>query len=165
MTTMTESLPPPPSEPSEGRSNFDVRRIVLIASGALIGLIVLLFVVALVLTLVTGGDFAATIRVIRDLVIIFLALEGILIVLSVAILALQVARLVNLLQTEVKPILENTQETVKTAQGTVQFMSENLTEPVIRASGFLAGTSILFSNLFGIRRAVRHTQERGDREA
>lgn len=163
--TTTESLPTPtPAEPS-GRSNFDVRRIVLIASAVLIGLIVLLFVVALVLTLATGGDFAATIRVIRDLVIIFMALEGILIILSLAILALQVARLVNLLQTEVKPILENTQETVKTAQGTVQFMSENLTEPVIRASGFLAGSSVLLSNLFGIRRAVRHADKQREAEA
>ena len=140
-----------------------MRRIVLIASGALIGLIALLFILALVLTLVTHGDFAAIVRTIRDLVIIFLSLEGILIVLSVAILALQVARLVNLLQNEVKPILENAQDTVQTAQGTVEFMSENLTDPVIRASGFLAGASVMISNLFGIRRALnteRHTDEK-----
>ena len=153
-----------PASPG-GRSSFDVKRIVLIASAALIGLLVLLFVIALVLTLATGGDFAATIRIVRDLVIIFLALEGILIILSVAVLALQVARLVNLLQNEVKPILENTQETVKTAQGTVQFMSENLTTPVVRAGGFLAGASVLISNIFGIRRAVRHTEERREVEA
>ncbi len=137
----------------------------LIASAALIGLIVLLFAIALVLTLVTGGDFAATIRVIRDLVIIFLGLEGILIILSVALLALQVARLVNLLQNEVKPILENTQETVKTAQGTVEFMSNNLTEPVIRAGGFVSGMSVLVTNLFGIRRAMRHAEEQREVEA
>ena len=158
--------PTTPAQPNESApSGMNLRRIVLIASAALIGLIVLLFVIALVLTLVTGGDFAATIRVIRDLVIIFLALEGILIILSVAVLALQVARLVNLLQTEVKPILENTQETVKTAQGTVEFMSDNLTEPVIRASGFLAGMSVLVTNLFGIRRALRHAEERREVEA
>jgi len=66
---------------------------------------------------------------------------------------------VNLLQTEVKPILENTQETVKTAQSTVEFMSENLTEPVIRASGFLSGASVMITNLFGIRRAVRNSDD------
>jgi hypothetical protein len=137
----------------------------MIASGALIGLIVLLFVIALVLTLVTGGDFAAIVRVIRDLVIIFLALEGILIIMSLAILALQVARLVNLLQNEVKPILENAQETVKTAQGTVEFVGDNVAEPVIRASAFLTGASVLVTNLLGIRKAIRHVEERREVEA
>jgi hypothetical protein len=144
---------------------MDVKRIVLIASAALIGLIVLLFGIALVLTLVTDGDFASTIRVIRDLVLIVLGLEGILIIISLAVLALQIARLVNLLQSEVKPILDNAQETVKTAQGTVEFMGDNLTNPVIRASGFLAGASVLVTNLFGIRRAIQHTEERQEVEA
>jgi hypothetical protein len=44
-------------------------------------------------------------------------------------------------------------------------MSENLTQPVIRASGFVSGTSILISNLFGIRKAVRRTEERREVEA
>jgi hypothetical protein len=107
---MTDSPSIPATTVESPPSGMNVKRIVMIASGALIGLIVLLFVIALVLTLVTGGDFAAIVRVIRDLVIIFLALEGILIIMSVALLALQVARLVNLLQNEVKPILENAQE-------------------------------------------------------
>lgn len=159
------NMVPPALPNSESSSGFDMKRIVLIASAVLIGLIVLLFVLALVLTLVTNGDFAATIRIIRDLVIIFLALEGILIILSLAVLVLQVARLVNLLQNEVKPILVNTQETVKTAQSTVEFMSNNLTEPVIRASGFMTGATVLVTNLFGIRRALRRTEDRSEVEA
>lgn len=161
---MTNMAPPALPEP-ETSSGFDVKRIVIIASAALIGAIVLLFVIALILTLATQGDFAATIRIIRDLVIIFLALEGILIIVSVAVLTLQVAKLVNLLQNEVKPILINTQETVKTAQNTVEFMSENLAEPVIRASGFASGFSVMVRDLFGIRRAVRRAEERSEVEA
>lgn len=142
-------------------SSFNARRIVLIATGAIIGLIVFFFLLAL---LISTGDEALTdaIRIIRDLVIIFLALEGVLIILGLAVLTLQLARLVNLLQTEVKPILENTQETVKTAQGTVEFVGSNLAEPVIAASGFFAGMSVLVSNLFGIRRALKHIQEESD---
>ena len=146
---------PTTTTPAEPKPGLNLRRPVLIASAALIGLIVLLLVIALVLALATNGDFAAIIRTIRDIVIIFLALEGVLIVISLAVLVLQVARLVNLLQTEVKPILENTQETVKTAQGTVGFVSENVVEPVIHMQGFLAGLSVLLGNLFGIRRALR----------
>jgi hypothetical protein len=167
-TSPSPSALPPPTTPQEKASGggFDIRRIVIIASAALIGLFVLLFVVALILTLVSQGDFAATIRIIRDLVIIFLSLEGILIILSLAALTLQVARLVNLLQSEVKPILENTQETVKTAQTTVEFMSENITSPVIKASGFLAGASVLLGDIFGIRRVLRRSaQERRENES
>jgi hypothetical protein len=145
----------------QAERSFDIRRIVLIAVGVLIGLIVVLFLIALLIS--TGGDsLGNVVRVIRDLVIIFLALEGVLIILGLALLTLQVARLVNLLQTEVKPILENTQETVKTAQGTVEFVGNNIAEPVIAASGFFAGVSVLVTNLFGIRRALKHVQEELD---
>ena len=145
----------PQAEQSQG---FDIRRIVLIASGVIIGLIVVLFLIALLIS--TGGEsVGSVVRTIRDLVIIFLALEGVLIIFGLAVLTLQVARLVNLLQTEVKPILENTQETVKAAQGTVEFVGSNITEPIISASGFMAGVSVLFSNVFGIRRALKRIQE------
>ena len=161
---MSNMAPPALPEPQEV-SGFDVKRIVIIASAVLIGIVVVLFVLALVLTVATQGDFAATISTIRDLVIIFLALEGILIIISVAVLTLQVAKLVNLLQNEVKPILINTQETVKTAQNTVEFMSENIAEPVIRASGFATGFSVMVRDLFGIRRAIRRTEEQSEFEA
>jgi hypothetical protein len=165
---MTELAPPVQNNPtprppgSATVSGIDVRRIVIIASAVLIGLVVLLFLGALILTLVTGGNFADTIRVLRDLVIIFLSLEAILIILALAVLTLQVAQLVNLLQNEVLPILENTQETVLTAQSTVEFMSENLTSPVIKASGFVSGAAVLLTNVFGIRRALKRTEEPGE---
>ncbi|MBE2270076.1 MAG: hypothetical protein IAE80_17695 [Anaerolinea sp.] len=152
----------PQTEQAEG-SKFNLQRIAIIAAGVLIGLVILLFVIALLLS--TAGDSVGNIiRIIRDLVIIFLALEGVLIILGLALLTLQVARLVNLLQTEVKPILENTQETVKTAQGTVEFVGSNITEPLIAAGGFFAGASVLVNNLFGIRRALKHIETEGDHE-
>lgn len=162
---MTVTPPAPSTTEEPAPSGMNIQRLVLIASAALIGLIVLLFGIALVLTLATQGNFAEIIRVIRDLVIIFLGLEGILIIISLAVLALQVARLVNLLQSEVKPILENAQETVKTAQGTVEFVGDNLVDPVIRGKGFLAGASVLVTNVFGIRRAIRHVEEQREVEA
>jgi hypothetical protein len=56
-------------------------------------------------------------------------------------------------------------ETVKTAQGTVEFVGDNVAEPVIRASAFLTGASVLVTNLFGIRKAIRHVEERREVEA
>jgi uncharacterized protein YoxC len=93
-------------------------------------------------------------------VIIILALQGIVIVVALAVLILQVARLINLLQNEVIPILENTKDTLNTAKGTVEFVSSNVTEPLLRASAFTAGLRVLFSEVGGIRRAIRREQER-----
>ena len=87
--------------------------------------------------------------------LIFLALEGILIVLALAVLIVQVARLINLLQNEVKPVLKNTQETLNTARGTVEFVSDTVTRPVVQASAFFAGASVMTRNLLGIRRALK----------
>lgn len=149
------------SEPSTKTSTDRLRRSVMIGVVVLFGVLILLFVIALVLSVAGGDSFAGFVRVIRDLVIIFMALEGVLIILALAILILQIARLMNLIQTEVKPMLDNTQATISTMRGTVEFMSENLAEPVARASGFLAGFSVLTGNLFGIRKALKRAQQDG----
>ena len=49
------------------------------------------------------------------------------------------ARLINLLQNEIKPILYSTNETVSTLRGTAAFLSDNLAEPVIKLNEYLAG--------------------------
>ncbi|GEM_PF-407985 len=140
-------------------SGKGLQRVVLIAAGGLIGLIVLLFLLAIGLAVFTNVEQSgAVIRLIRDLVIIFLGLEGILIILSLSILVLQIARLIGLLQTEIKPILENTQQTVKTAQTTVEFVSENVTQPIIRISGFISGASVLIGNLMGLKKVISRTK-------
>ncbi len=136
---------------------------VVIGVVVLFGILILLFILALVFSLIGGDSFATVVRVIRDLVIIFLALEGALIVLALAILILQIARLVNLLQSEVKPILDNTQSTLTTLRGTVEFMSENLTQPIVKASGFFASITTLTSSAFGLRRALKRAEQ--DRRA
>lgn len=81
----------------------------------------------------------ATTATIRDIFIIFLAFESLLIGAALVILILQIASLINLIQNEVKPILKSTSETVNTLRGTTQFLSENLVEPVIKLNAYLAG--------------------------
>lgn len=144
-----------PTPVAETQASPGLRRIIMIAAGALIGVIVLTFIIAVIFALIDVEGAAPVVRMIRDLFVIFLALEGILIVLALAILILQVARLIALLQNEVKPILLNTQETVRTAQTTVRFVGENVTRPAIAINAFLAGAGVVVTNLFGIRRALR----------
>lgn len=76
---------------------------------------------------------------IRDIFIIFMALESLVIGVALIILIAQVATLINLLQNEVRPILEATNETVKTLRGTTAFLGEHLAEPVIQLNSYLAG--------------------------
>jgi uncharacterized membrane protein YcjF (UPF0283 family) len=76
---------------------------------------------------------------IRDIFIIFMAFESLIIGAALIILVIQVASLINLLQNEIKPILKATTDTVNTLRGTTEFLSENLVEPVIKLNSYLAG--------------------------
>lgn len=111
--------------------------------GAVIGLIA---GVVIVLALVVGGIVlllqpGTDTGRIRDIFIIFMALESLVIGLALIILIVQIARLINLLQNEIKPIVDSTNETVSTLRGTTRFLSDNLVEPVIKLNEYLAGLS------------------------
>ncbi|MCX8062438.1 MAG: DUF1418 family protein [Anaerolineales bacterium] len=76
---------------------------------------------------------------IRDIFIIFMGLEFLLLGVALIILILQLARLINLIQNEIKPILDSTNETVNTLKGTTAFLSDNLVEPVMKLNEYIAG--------------------------
>lgn len=88
---------------------------------------------------------------IRDIFIIVVALESLVIGIALIILIVQLASLINLLQNEVKPILNATNETVNTLRGTAEFLGENVVEPVIKLNGYMAGLTRMLE-LMGIRR-------------
>ena len=88
---------------------------------------------------------------VRDIFIIFMALESFLVGAALIVLIIQLASLINLLQNEIKPILQSTSETVNTLRGTTEFLSENLVEPVIKLNSYLAGLKKFF-DLLGIIR-------------
>ncbi len=100
------------------------------------GLVILALIIASVVFLLNPGTDTARFR---DVFIIFMALESIIIGLVLIILVVQLARLINLLQNEIKPILDSTNETVSTLRGTTQFLSDNLAEPVIKLNEYFAG--------------------------
>lgn len=83
----------------------------------------------------------------RDVFIIFMALESLVIGAALVILITQMSILINLIQNELKPILTSTNDTVSTLRGTVVFLSDNLVEPVMKMNEYLAGIKRL-SDLF-----------------
>ena len=88
---------------------------------------------------------------IRDIFIIFMALESLLIGAALVILIVQFASLINLLQNEVRPILDATNETVNHLRGTAEFLGENVVQPVIKLNGYLAGMQRMLE-LLGVKK-------------
>ena len=87
---------------------------------------------------------------IRDVFIIVVALETLVIGVALIVLVVQLASLINLLQNEVRPILQATNETVNTLRGTAEFLGENVVEPVIKLNGYLAGLKRMLE-LLGVK--------------
>jgi hypothetical protein len=136
MTTPTpETSEPTPLEEAAQREAERRQRTIVIT--AIIFLIVLIAaIVAAVIGLLQPN---APTEKIRDIFIIFMALESLLIGAALIILIVQFASLINLLQNEVRPILDATNETVNHLRGTTEFLGENVVEPVIKLNGYLAG--------------------------
>ncbi|MCA9930586.1 MAG: hypothetical protein KC419_19010 [Anaerolineales bacterium] len=92
---------------------------------------------------------AQSIEAVRDIFIIFLALESCLFGIAFLILLVMIIRLVNMLEFEIKPLLEKTNDTVGTIRGTTNFVSENVVQPVTRARVQVAGVTRALKVLFG----------------
>jgi len=86
----------------------------------------------------------------RDIFIILVALESLVIGIALVVLLIQMASLINLLQNEVRPILDATSETVNNLRGTAEFLGESVVEPVIKLNGYLASLRRVLE-LMGIR--------------
>jgi hypothetical protein len=130
-------------------SQEDLRRRQLAIAGAIVGAI---FLLALLVTLVIFLALPDTnTERIRDIMIIVMALEFMFLGVALLVLIVQLATLLNMLQNEILPIVESTNETANTLRGTTEFLSENLTEPVIKLNQYLAGLMRL-TELIGITR-------------
>ncbi len=151
--TAQDPAPTPPQETARGRAWYFWP---LVGLGAIVGVFIVGLVGALAVALLADPDDAALwVGIIRDVFIIILALEGMFMGLALIVLVLQVAALVNLLQSEVQPIVDNANKTVSTVRGTAEFVSQNVVEPVVKFGAFTAALGGIAREMFGIRRALR----------
>lgn len=139
----------------EENQEWTFTRAVIFGTTLFIGLVALFFVFALILALTNPEGAGGIIEVIRDVVITVLALQVIFIIGAVAILLIQLARFINLLLNETKPILQNTQEATRTVKTSAEFVGKNAVGPIIRAQAFLAGLWIFISELTKINRLIK----------
>lgn len=122
--------------PSTLEEKAELKRQRLTLAGIAIGVLIILAL--MILAVIYLAKPSTPTDKIRDIFIIFMALEFLLLGLALIILIVQLATLINLLQNEVKPILESTNETANTLRGTAVFLSENLTGPVIKLNEYIA---------------------------
>jgi len=142
----TPQTPAPEELAAQGKQEKQMKRtMVAVVIGAVILLALLGTAIYFLLQPATPTDK------IRDIFIIVVALESLVIGVALVVLIVQMASLINLLQNEVRPILKATTETVNNLRGTAEFLGENVVEPVIKLNGYLAGIYRMLE-LMGIRK-------------
>lgn len=151
MPNSTESAPQPPpaltpEQLAEMRAQERKQKQIMAGVIAVVVLLVALLGVAIYFLL----QPATPTDKIRDVFIIVVALETLVIGVALIVLIVQLASLINLLQNEVRPILHATSETVNTLRGTAEFLGENVVEPVIKLNGYLAALKRMLE-LLGIK--------------
>jgi hypothetical protein len=140
---MREELPDEgPVTPTPAQTGRQRSRQTLYIGLAILALVILIVGIAIAVAYMVQNP--AQTELLRDIVIILMALEFLLLGLALLVLVVQIARLTALLENEIRPILDTTNETLNTLRGTTTFLSDNLVQPVIKAN----------SSISAVRRAI-----------
>lgn len=91
---------------------------------------------------------------IRDVAIVLLALESLVIGVLLALTLIQIRKLVRLLREEIAPMLDAASQTLDTVNGTASFVSQNVVTPLIKVSSYSAGAVQTLRSLFLIGRKL-----------
>jgi hypothetical protein len=121
-----------------------------------LGIFILILVVALFIGLIVLGIFYLTnhpsqAATIRDAFVILLALESLVVGVALVILIIQIASLINLINNDIRPVVEETRETLNIVKGTSTFIGDQLVKPVIKLNSYAAGL-IKLVELFSLRK-------------
>ncbi|HUS93615.1 MAG TPA: hypothetical protein VMZ24_00375 [Patescibacteria group bacterium] len=108
-----------------------------IVGGVLILIVLAIGTLALILYL--AANYAPELEAVRDVFIIALAFESCIFGIVLVLMLIMLIRLVNTVEFEIKPILEQTNQTVNTVRGTSTFVSKNVVGPVVKTTSFLVG--------------------------
>lgn len=138
-TPNTKSAPPPTAQELAVIREAERKQKAAIAGGIAFVVLIVAMLGTAIYFLMRPETPAENVGRIRDIFIIVVALESLIIGVALIVLIVQLASLINLIQNEVRPILNATNDTVNTLRGTAEFLGENVVEPVIKLNGYLAG--------------------------
>jgi len=111
--------------------------VIILAIGMIVGILYL------------AATYPAELEALRDVFIIALALESCIFGVVLMLMLIMLIRLVNTVEFEIKPILEQTNETIGTVRGTSIFISKGVIRPVVKATSYMAGVRRGAQALFG----------------
>ena len=97
---------------------------------------------AIVLVIIAGFVLminAGVTGTVRDVIIIILTLELLIVGTLMLVLVVQVIGLIRMLREEIKPLLQSAQDTLEATRGTTAFLSKKVITPTIKAAGTVAG--------------------------
>lgn len=102
-------------------------------------------------------------QIILDIAIILVALVSLIALGLIAVLVLEVIGLVRQVRGEIKPLVEQAQQTVRTVQGTTEFVTTGLVKPAIQTASIAAGVARTISVLrSGVIRPRESTFKEGE---
>lgn len=155
------SAPLTPEPPGQSNSlTAGLAKTIKRAAFGIVGAFALLFVIGLIFALTGDPNTNAThLQSIRNVLLIVMILEGIFILGALTLLILQIVRLINMLQQETKPAIQQGKETLQTTQNTVKLVGKSVVSPIIRVSTFAAGAKVFVREVGGIRKAIRRTKK------
>ena len=151
--TTPDPIPQPELTPEQLAAKREAerqQRNIIIGVSAVM-LLILAGMIWAVIALMSPATPVETVTRIRDVFLIFMALLSLLIGFALVVLIIQITSLINLLQNEVRPILQATTDTVNNLRGTAEFLGENVVQPIIKLNGYMAGLQRVIE-LIGIKR-------------
>ena len=162
---VSSTLPNTPMPPEETKTWQDNLKDKVLGT-SIVGFIIRLTAIPLVLYLLiflfglwrawvdpTGS--ANYFEYLRGLFDIIVSIATMLIIISIGVLIVQIARFVNLLRSEVKPITEDTKQAIKNVRVTSEFVQKNAVKPVIKGQSFLAAILAFLSEITKISRILQ----------
>ena len=102
-----------------------------------------------------GGADQAPLERLRDIVIIFLAFQLLLVTVVLAGIAAGLVFLILVLKDQVIPLLHELTETVKRLRGTTEFVTEEAVKPIVTAAGQIAKVRAMARTVTGQDRKRR----------
>lgn len=132
--------------------------------GGAMALCLVLFLVALGVGVASGSSQTMTdfVAVLRDMFIILLALQGLVIGVALIVLIVQLAALLNILQNEISPIVDGAREAVGNVKGTTEFVGKHVTDPIIKGYAMATGARQFMKEASGIQDIMNMVQHKDD---
>ncbi|MCB9435936.1 MAG: hypothetical protein H6673_02965 [Anaerolineales bacterium] len=162
--TLEENLNEPQAESEEkGKKDRSAQFYIIMVLLGSIGLCLVLFLFAVGVAAVSGEweNVAHFVAIVRDLFLILLVLQGIMISVALILLVLQVSALTNILKNELRPIVDSTQQAADTAKGTALFVGKHAVGPLVQTKAVVTGSRAFIREMLAIQRAV-HPKEKGE---